>query len=193
MSVQNVILGLGNPGPEFEHTRHNAGFDVLRTLGGNIDSRHYADQKADVALINNGERLAALARPTTGMNSSGEAAKALLEHFRLPSPALLVVYDDVSLPMGRLRFQHNGGAGGHHGVESTIEQLGGSKEFDRLKIGVGPDPGGASRYQFVLTAMSEAEQELFMKVREAAAEAIKLWLSNGVDAGMRAVNGRPVF
>jgi len=188
--VQNVIVGLGNPGPQFETTRHNAGFDVMRSLAGAAQFVHDQTSQADVHIVEIAGKSVCLACPTTGMNSSGEAAKALLEQFSLPSSALLLIYDDVSLPMGRLRFQHNGGAGGHHGIESTIEQLGGSKEFDRLKVGVGPDPGGATRYQFVLAPMTNDELEFFGRVRAASVDAVKIWLESGIDAAMSKINGR---
>lgn len=187
--VIKVIVGLGNPEPERERTRHNAGFDVMRTMCERGSFVFMPELQAEVAIIETPAGKVALACPTTGMNSSGEAAKALLAHFGLSSNDLLMVYDDVSLPMGKLRFQHHGGAGGHHGIESTIEQLG-SREFERLKVGVGPDPGGAERYIFVLKQMEGEELDFFREVLTTCAESVLDWVRDGTNAVMCKYNGR---
>ncbi len=186
MTVKHVIVCLGNPEPQYENTRHNAGFHVLRTLAG--DAPFVFDQglRAKIAVITVDQHKVAIVCPMTGMNSSGEAVGAVLDRYELTPASLLVVYDDVSMPMGRLRFQHHGGAGGHHGIESTFPELGGSREFDRLKVAVGrlegsPDPGGAERAKFVLAPIGDDILPLYNKVLETSAQAVKLWVCSGVN------------
>ena len=193
MTVRNVIVGLGNPELQYENTRHNAGFHVLRALAGNAPLVFDEALKAKVAIVAIDDVEVAVACPITGMNSSGQAVRALLDRYELTPASLLMVYDDVSMPMGRLRFQHHGGAGGHHGIESAFAELGGSREFDRLKVAVGRlegllDPGGAERAKFVLTPFGDDILPLYNKVLEAAGQAIKLWVCSGVNIAQCKIN-----
>jgi PTH1 family peptidyl-tRNA hydrolase len=113
------------------------------------------------------------------MNTSGDAVKALLDHYALPSTDLLIVHDDVALPhFGMLRFQHAGKAGGHHGIEHTVAAIN-TNEFDRLKVGVGPDPGGALRYQFVLAKLDDILPR-YLQLIDKSAESVKVWVASGV-------------
>ena len=187
--VKKLIVGLGNPGPAYENTRHNAGFRVLDLLAQPGAFREDDTARATIAEVVIDQVPVALAKPTTFMNSSGEAVAALLRKYGLTHQDLLVVHDDVALPMGKLRFQRGGSAGGQHGVESTIEQLGGERGFERLKVAVGPDPGGAQRKDFLLSPITADLTQLFEKELETAAEATRFWLTNGADKAMCRYNG----
>src|SRR6185369_7117687 len=133
-----IIVGLGNPELRYYSTRHNAGFRVVDLLATELGAHFKVanDLKADVAKVNYKTHTVLLAKPKTYMNLSGDAVQRILHWYKADLSALLVIHDDVSLPLGRLRLQKGGGAGGQHGVESIIECLGGRKEFDRLKVGV---------------------------------------------------------
>ncbi len=193
--ASKLIVGLGNIGNEYAGTRHNAGFSVIDELAvGERNSAHGAEFKnvkefsAYVGKLNISGSNVILAKPTTYMNLSGRAVNAILRYFKIELEDLLVVHDDVAIPLGRLRLQKAGGAGGQHGVESIIECLGGSKDFSRLKFGVGPDPGGSRRAQYVLSRIPVADQELYKKMVQKAAEAIFYWTNNGIQSAMNSYN-----
>ncbi|HEY9731898.1 MAG TPA: aminoacyl-tRNA hydrolase [Drouetiella sp.] len=190
-----LIVGLGNIGNEYVGTRHNAGFSVVDKLaslqngtGGAAEFKLVKDFHAQVGKLNLSGSNLILAKPTTYMNLSGRAVNAILSYFKIELQDLLVVHDDVSLPLGRLRLQKAGGAGGQHGVESIIETLGGRKEFSRLKFGVGPDPGGARRAQYVLSRFPVADQELYLNMVQLSAEAISFWVQKGILESMNKYN-----
>ncbi|MBK7836900.1 MAG: peptidyl-tRNA hydrolase, family [Cyanobacteriota bacterium erpe_2018_sw_39hr_WHONDRS-SW48-000098_B_bin.30] len=174
-----VIVGLGNPGLEYENTRHNAGFLLLDRLSTAIGAQ-FRDSKplrcAYAKLKHDGQDLL-LVKPLTYMNLSGESVSACLHFYKAEPSHLLVIHDDVSLPLGRLRFQVGGGAGGQHGIESIIKCLSGSKSFDRLKIGVGPDPGGARRANYVLGRFSQDDWTILDKVFATSKDGLLSWIS----------------
>jgi len=130
-----------------------------------------------------------LVKPTTFMNLSGRAVQAVLRWFKVESEQMMIIHDDVSLPLGRIRLQAGGGAGGQHGIESVIQSLGGSTRFDRLKVGVGPDPGGDVRGDYVLSPFPQSDAELVEKVVAAAADAASSWLRSGIKEAMNGHNG----
>jgi len=185
-----VIFGLGNPGRQFEATRHNVGFCVVDRLCTKYDGAFTTSKHlhADTVKITIGSETALLIKPSTYMNLAGVSVVATMAWFKLALTDLLVIHDDVSLPLGRIRFQKQGGAGGQHGVESIIESLG-LAEFNRLKIGVGPDPGGELRANYVLSTFSARETpvlELMLKVATAATE---MWIKKGIETAMNKFNG----
>lgn len=186
-----LIVGLGNIGSEYTGTRHNAGFSVIDELA---DTNSGADFKtvakffAHVGKINLAGSSLILAKPTTYMNRSGLAVSEIINYFKIELEDLLVVHDDVSIPLGKIRMQKAGGAGGQHGVESIIESLGKRKEFHRLKFGVGPDPGGAVRAQYVLSRIPAQDLDLYRKMVQLAAEAISVWNSKGILDAMNKYN-----
>jgi PTH1 family peptidyl-tRNA hydrolase len=187
----HLIVGLGNPGHEFELTRHNAGFDVLDTIS-TISGGDWKSVKTLQSLIIKTQlsgRPVLLAKPTTYMNESGRAVAAILQWFKVDASQLIIIHDDVSLPLGRLRIQLAGGAGGQHGVESIIANLAGEKNFARIKIGVGPDPGGAKRAAFVLKKIATCEQALYRQCIEKAAEALLEIIRGDVTKSMNKYNG----
>ncbi len=190
-----LIVGLGNIGSEYIGTRHNAGFSVIDELaaanrgsGADAEFKNVKEFFAHVGKLNIAGSNVILAKPTTYMNLSGRAVNAILRYFKVEFEDLLVAHDDVSIPLGRLRLQKAGGAGGQHGVESIIESLGGRKDFSRLKFGVGPDPGGAKRAQYVLSRIPLADQELYQKMVQLSAEAISFWSTNGILESMNKYN-----
>lgn len=130
-----------------------------------------------------------LVQPLTYMNLSGRCLVAVKQWFKVDLEDFLVIHDDVSLPLGRIRFQKSGGAGGQHGIESIIESLGGKTDFDRLKFGVGPDPGGERRADYVLSAVPAELSELLVKSESLAADGVKTWLKEGMLVAMNNFNG----
>jgi len=186
-----AIIGLGNPESKYQGTRHNIGFAVIEGLGTESGAEFKDTKKlqAYVAKVSLSGSSVVLVMPTTYMNLSGNSFVAVLNWYKLKSKDILVVHDDVSLPLGRIRLQKDGGAGGQHGVESIIECLGGSKAFDRLKVGVGPDPGGERRGDYVLSKFPPSESELLSSSLGLANQAAKLWLEKGINFAANAVNG----
>lgn len=186
-----VIFGLGNPGLQYEKTRHNAGFLFIDRLGTAFGAE-FRDNKnllCQYAKVRQGAQDILLVKPQTYMNLSGDSVIRVLHYFKAPAEGFMVAHDDVSLPTGRLRFQNAGGAGGQHGVESIINSLGGRKNFDRLKLGVGPDPGGASRANYVLGKFSDEDFTILDKVFASAHEGFEIWLKRGIIEAANKCNG----
>jgi peptidyl-tRNA hydrolase, PTH1 family len=167
-----IVFGLGNPGPDYALTRHNAGWwalDALARQAGVQRSEHRHRGQADYVKL--AGHSCALVKPTTFMNLSGQCVKGwLAEH---PQARFAVVYDDIDLPTGRLRLRAQGSAGGHKGIKSIIECLG-RDEFDRLRIGVGAPPPGMDSADYVLAAPGPREEEALMSAIVVAADALKL-------------------
>lgn len=178
-----LVIGLGNPGPEYEWTRHNVGFHVLDRLAHDEKSIFQSARKLDGHVGPNdftfarSTRFEALyVKPSTYMNRSGDVVSVLAREFALPAEAIFVVYDDFDLPLGKLRIRPHGGAGTHNGMRSILTSLG-SDRFPRLRVGIGATRTDAARH--VLSRFTEAEQpEIEISVAEAA-EAITAWLASG--------------
>lgn len=184
-----LVVGLGNPGPRYEGTRHNVGFDVLRVLC----ARHAAPAprlKFDAALaetVIGGERVL-LAAPQTYMNLSGNAVQQVLGFYKLDPRDLLVVSDDLNLPCGQLRLRAQGTAGGQKGLQNIIDRLG-TNQFARLRIGIDRPPAGRDATDYVLQKFTRAERERMDPAIDAAADGVERWVREGVDAAMNAING----
>jgi PTH1 family peptidyl-tRNA hydrolase len=184
-----VIVGLGNPGLRYEHTRHNAGFDtvdvIAREQGWPWEGRR---GKAILASGTLGAEKILLAKPQTYMNDSGVAVADLVRFYKLALADLLVICDDLDLPRAKIRLRANGAAGGQHGLESTIQHLGGNA-FPRLKIGVGrPLHGRGENVDFLLSAPRGDERIELEAAYERAAEAALCWAVEGVAAAMNKYN-----
>ena len=183
-----VVVGLGNPGEKYARTRHNLGFwciDRLMKLH-SID----LERKNRAALVGQGfigEYRVALAKPRTFVNRSGEAANYLLARFKVSPRELLIIYDDIALPLGRLRLRPKGSAGGHNGIKSIIEALG-TQDFPRLRLGIGRPPEGADQIGYVIGTMSEEEQKTADEVIERAVQTVACVLTDGVDDAMSKFN-----
>jgi PTH1 family peptidyl-tRNA hydrolase len=187
-----LIVGLGNPGPQYMMTRHNAGFwvtDRLATKYGADKFRLEPRFDAYMMKVQIGGEQVWLAQPDTMMNGSGQSVLTILNFYKLELSQLLVIHDDVSIPLGKLRVQSGGGAGGNHGIENILNRLGGARDFDRLKFGVGPDPGGARRADFVLSTFPPDLVDLKNKMIELALEAAELWLREGPQVAANKING----
>lgn len=173
-----VIVGLGNPGANFDGTRHNIGFEIVEELlrrnsGGNFKSTPRVS--AGVARIQLSGQTVFLAQPRTFMNSSGRAVRALLDYHDVPRAALLVVADDMALPLGRLRLRAKGSAGGHNGLKSIEASLG-TQEYARLRVGVGaPRNGGAGWKGHVLGKFGKGDQRLLEDAMWDACETVEEW------------------
>ena len=162
-----IIAGLGNPTKEYEGTRHNVGFDVIDRLSEryNID----VTMEKHRALIGKGMiagQKVILVKPQTYMNLSGEAVHEAVQFYKIPADHVLVIYDDVSLPVGKLRVRPTGSAGGHNGIKNIIAHLG-TQEFPRIKIGTGaPSGGGAEMIDWVIGVPSQAERKILAQAKE---------------------------
>lgn len=183
-----LIVGLGNPGRKYVGTRHNIGFDVLAELArrnGAPTTRSAFDAEIAEAAVG-GERVL-LAAPQTFMNLSGRSVRQILDFYKLPLSELLVVCDDLNLPIGRLRLRRSGSAGGQKGLQNIIEHVG-SEEFARLRIGIDRPPERMDSAAYVLQKFSSAERKPISDATIAAAEAAELWVALGPDATMNRVN-----
>lgn len=180
-----LILGLGNPGRSYHWTRHNVGFLLLDGLAqkhGIEVSRRGMKSLYGRGRIGTEEVI--LAKPQTFMNLSGEAAQRLLQFFKIPPENLIVLHDDLDLPMGKPRIRVRGGHGGHKGIRSIIEALG-NDGFLRFKIGIGrPDRPGQDPADFVLEPLTEGEREEFKKMIEENLEALEVLIPEGRQAAM---------
>ncbi len=183
-----LIVGLGNPGPRYATNRHNVGFCCLERLaaahGLSFDKRQ---KRARVALGTIRGQRVILAKPQTFMNESGRAAVPLARFYKVQHERLLVVYDDLDLPLGTVRLRPEGGSGGHKGMRSIIEQLG-SQDFARLRFGIGRPPGRMDPAAYVLQDFSAEEEPLLEETLERAVAAMETWLCEGVGEAMSQYN-----
>ena len=178
-----LIVGFGNPGPRYQGTRHNAGFLVLDALAARYGLSFRSGKNADEAKWGG----VTLLKPTTFMNLSGVAVQGALTRARLSPADLLVVHDDLDLPLGRLRIRTGGSAGGQRGVADTVRRIG--PEFTRLKVGISRPPEGWKVENWVLSRFQEAEKPLLKEVIEHAADAVEVLLREGAEAAMARFNG----
>ena len=179
-----LVAGLGNPGPEYAHTRHNIGFMVVDLLAHEAGLKWEKASKADAATAKLGDAL--LIKPASYMNQSGHPLHAIAQFYKISPEEILVVLDDFSLPLGRLRIRQNGGPGGHNGLESIIVQFG-TEEIPRLRIGIGPAPAeGATDY--VLSNFFAEQKSLVRSTIDRAAEAVKCAVDKGVVSAMNTFN-----
>jgi peptidyl-tRNA hydrolase, PTH1 family len=179
-----IIVGLGNPGIPYRMTRHNIGFQVVDRVAriNHISIR----TKRFKSLCGTGwidSQQVVLAKPMTFMNRSGEAVKKAADFFHLGVEDLVVVHDDLDLPFGRLRFKQRGGDGGHQGVRSLIERMGGNS-FLRLKVGIGRPSQGMDPAEYVLEGFDKVEQSHLDQLLSQAAESLKVMLLEGLEAAM---------
>lgn len=186
-----LIVGLGNPGPKYHLTRHNLGYRVLDLLGERLKVTFAASKfHGDAAVVLHPiHHKVHLLKPLTFMNKSGEAAGPYAHFYKISPQDVLAVHDDLDLPLGRLRFATGGGAAGHNGVSSLIEHLGG-KDFHRLKLGIGrPVTAAQSVVDYVLEGFSKVDESLVGHMVDTAAEALEVYLSDGLTRAMERFNG----
>jgi len=184
-----AIVGLGNPGREYAGTRHNIGFDVLDEVARrwHVPLRPWKSV-ADVAVVSN--RGVVLVEPQTYMNLSGDAVSRIAAFHKLAPTDVLVVVDEVQLPLGRLRVRRNGSAGGHNGLKSIIQHIG--AEFPRLRIGVGRGDPKWDLADHVLSKFGREEREAVADLVSRAADAVELFAGEGLDVVMNRFNPGPV-
>ncbi len=185
-----LIAGLGNPGADYSRTRHNAGFLVTERLAGRWRAVWGYEKKFNVRfarLDRDGRRLL-LCQPQTYMNSSGEAVAAVAAYYQVPLSRLMVVVDDADLPLSELRLRPAGSSGGHHGLES-IEQHLGTRQYARLRIGIGRLRGAREITGYVLGRFSSTESVLLDKVLNVASDQLECWLEAGIQKAMSQYNG----
>ena len=187
--IEYVIAGLGNPGLEYEGSRHNAGFftiDMLAAkLGTDISRLRFKGKTAEVTI---GEKRCLLLKPTTYMNNSGESVVQALEFYKIDPENLIVIYDDISLDPGKLRIRRKGSHGGHNGMRSIIE-LTGRDDFPRIKMGVGKKPHpDYDLAKWVLGKFSKEDSALLKEAAENACECIKLMVQGRTDEAMNKYN-----
>ena len=186
-----MIVGLGNPGREYEKTRHNVGFRVTDLLAGQLKTKiDRLKFKALTRLVNrNGQKLL-LVQPQTYMNVSGAAVSALATYYKVKPERILVIFDDISLPVGRIRIRRDGSAGGHNGIKSIIQSLD-TEQFPRVKVGVGAKPHpDYDLADWVLSKFSAQEEKDLAPAMENAAAATLLILEQGIEKAASAYNGK---
>jgi PTH1 family peptidyl-tRNA hydrolase len=190
MENSYLIVGLGNPGAEYAKTRHNAGFLVVEKLAARWEAGWSYEKKfnARLARARRTERVVTLCQPQTFMNSSGEAVAAVRNFYDVPFARLLVIVDDADLPLGELRLRPRGSSGGHHGLES-IEQHLGTRDYARLRLGIGRQDGAREISGHVLGRFHSTEIELVDKVLTAATDQVECWLDAGIQKAMSQFNG----
>jgi PTH1 family peptidyl-tRNA hydrolase len=183
-----LIAGLGNPGRNFEHNRHNVGFMLLNRLALKLSENFtHVESKALVAkAIYQGERVI-LIKPQTYMNDSGKAVSSLVRFYKVPLENLMVAYDDVDLPLGKLRIRPTGGSAGQKGMQSIIERLG-TDTFPRLRIGTGRPPGRMEAADYVLQDFPLDDADLVIETLDRSVEAVLSFLRDGLERAMNLYN-----
>ncbi len=188
--MKYLIAGLGNIGAEYDHTRHNIGFDVLDALASGVDGLHFeTGRKATFAQMRHRGRTLILLKPTTYMNLSGEAIQYWLQQEKIQIQNLLVIADDLALPFGTLRLKPKGGSAGHNGIASIIECLG-TEEFPRLRFGIGSDFAKGQQVRYVLSRWEKNEAELLTTRIKTAGDIIKSFVSIGLQETMNLYNNK---
>ena len=186
-----LIVGLGNPEPKYDNTRHNIGFAVIDELA-KVWQMPLKENKRFQGMFSEGVvaggKKVRLLKPLTYMNRSGQSVRAVADWYKLEPSSVLVVYDDMDLPVGRLRMRLSGSAGGHNGMKSIIAHLG-AKEFPRLRIGIGKSDGEKSTVSHVLGKFAPQESKTIEEILYISVKAIELGLKEGMEQSMNRYNG----
>ncbi|BAU65990.1 peptidyl-tRNA hydrolase [Stanieria sp. NIES-3757] len=189
--IPQLIVGLGNPEPKYDRTRHNIGFEAVDALadswGLNWEKNQRFQGLIAEGLAPNRSKIRLL-KPLTYMNRSGQAVRAVIDWYKLAPESVLVIYDDMDLPVGKLRMRLSGSAGGHNGMKSIISHLG-SQNFPRLRIGIGKSDGNKETVSHVLGKFAPTETKVVTEVLEFTAKAVNLSLKDGVEKAMSLYNG----
>jgi PTH1 family peptidyl-tRNA hydrolase len=184
-----VLVGLGNPGREYRQTRHNVGFMVIDELCKVLNAR--LTRMQGKALVGSGVLASCkiiLAKPQTFMNLSGQSVASLVKFYKVPHSQLLVILDDLDLPVGTLRIRPGGGSAGNKGLMSIIQLLG-TEEFPRMRLGIGRPPGQKNGADYVLQDFQNSEMELVKGVLDKASRAAQVFVISGIDQAMNQFNG----
>lgn len=188
-AVDWLVVGLGNPGQKYEHTRHNMGFLTVDLLAEKAGVKlNKVKFKAAYNIMTFAGCKCLVMKPQTYMNLSGEAVREAAQFYKVPADHVLVIYDDISLPVGKLRVRPTGSAGGHNGIKNIIAHLG-TQEFPRVKIGVGaPEGTDKDMVDWVIGAPSQAERKILAESFEKAIEAAQCIIEHGCQKAMNAYN-----
>ncbi|MDJ0714416.1 MAG: aminoacyl-tRNA hydrolase [Prochloraceae cyanobacterium] len=194
LSIVQLIVGLGNPEAKYDKTRHNIGFEAIDRLARSWqfswqENRRFQGKIAE-GVFKRGKKIRLL-KPLTYMNRSGQSVRAVLDWYKLPPESVLVIYDDMDLPVGRLRLRLSGSAGGHNGMKSIISHLG-SQNFPRLRVGIGKTNGKKETVSHVLGKFSPTETEIMSKILPMVQETVELSLTETVEKAMSLYNNRTV-
>ncbi len=187
-----LIVGLGNPGARYEKTRHNVGFrclDALAQRHGLSFAKH--EHKAQVASGTILGKRVLLAKPQTFMNASGESVGALASFYKVPHERILVVCDDMDIPLGTLRLRKAGSSGGQRGMASILQRLG-TQAINRVRFGIGRPPGQMKPADYVLTTFKGDEEILVLELIDRTVRAVETWLTEGIEMAMNRFNGSAV-
>ena len=185
-----LIVGLGNIGVEYANTRHNMGFMVLDAWAQASNILFESGRYGSIATISFKGRKFTLLKPSTYMNLSGKAVRYWMNELKIPVENLLVLSDDLNIPFGTLRLRKNGSAGGHNGL-TNINELIGTQEYARIRLGIGNDFGRGQQVGYVLGELSKEEQEQMPDICKRTIEGIKAWATIGADRAMNVVNAKP--
>jgi len=188
-SRKYLVVGLGNPGRRYRRNRHNIGFMVIDRVAETAGIR--LGRVRSNAIVGDGslaQKSLILAKPQTYMNLSGNAVGSLARYYRIPMAKLLVIYDEIDLPFGTLRFRKQGGSGGHNGMKSIIDRIG--REFPRLRLGVDRPPGYMEPADYVLQNFSDGEIPIVTEMIDLAVDAIQSYLQDGIETAMTRYNGQ---
>jgi PTH1 family peptidyl-tRNA hydrolase len=182
-----LIVGLGNPGTRYARSRHNVGFMIVERFA-HAHALRFARKRfnTEIAEGNIGDARVMIAKPQKFMNASGEAVGKLFAFYKVAPADLLIIYDDLDLPLGKMRLRPKGSAGGHHGMESIIARVG-TSDFPRLRVGIGR-PNPADDIDHVLGAFAHAERAAMNETFARAVEAIEVWGRDGIDVAMNLFN-----
>ncbi|MFP4662347.1 MAG: aminoacyl-tRNA hydrolase [Halanaerobiales bacterium] len=183
-----LIVGLGNPGPKYKNTRHNVGFKAIYTLAEELNINSTSNKfKAIVGQgrINNEKVL--LAQPLTYMNNSGESVRLIIDYYKIPLEHIVIIYDDLDLPTGKIRVKENGSAGGHNGLKSIINNLG-TQEIPRIRIGIDSPQGRISVIDYVLGHFSTEEKKVIDESLDKIYDIVKEIIINGYQTAMNKYN-----
>lgn len=179
-----LIAGLGNIGEKYCFTRHNAGFMVLDKWAADEGFSFREEKKLKCLLAKKDDII--FIKPTTFMNLSGEAVRAVMDYYKIDVKDILIIYDDIALDLGKIRFRANGSDGGHNGIKSIIQHVG-TKDFDRLKVGIGPQPNIPSE-NYVLANFPKEQHEELKTVLKKSIEAVEFCIENGIQKAQNKFN-----
>lgn len=183
-----LVVGLGNPGEKYQHTRHNMGFLTVDLLAEKLGVKlNKVKFKAAYNLVNFAGTKCLVMKPQTYMNLSGEAVREAAQFYKIPTDHVLVIYDDISLPVGKLRVRPTGSAGGHNGIKNIIAHLG-TQDFPRIKIGVGAPGNSGEMVDHVIGVPSQAERKVLAEMFEQAIQAAECIITQGCQKAMNEFN-----
>ena len=187
-AVDWLIVGLGNPGSKYEHTRHNMGFLTVDLLAEKLGVKlNKVKFKAAYNIVNFAGCKCLVMKPQTYMNLSGEAVREAAQFYKVPADHILVIYDDISLPVGKLRVRPSGSAGGHNGIKNIIAHLG-TQDFPRVKIGVAAPGDAGDMIDWVIGVPSQAERKILAQSFEKAIDAAECIIIDGCQKAMNGFN-----